>query len=65
MVKTKYEKSSDMVSHLKNGSNFGSMLQVKDYEESYINITSETQYIENYIHISEKSLKPFAYINYQ
>ena len=36
------------------------MLQVKDYEESYINITSETQYIENYIHISEKSLKPFA-----
>lgn len=60
LVKTKYEKSSDMVSHLKNGSNFAGMLQVKDYEESYINITSETQYIENYVHISEKSLKPFA-----
>jgi len=58
LVKTKYEKSSDMVSHLKNGSNFAGMLQVKDYEESYINITSETQYIENYVHISEKSLKP-------
>lgn len=33
---------------------------VKDYESAYINITTESGFHEDFLHISEKSLKPFA-----
>ena len=32
---------------------------MKSYEESYINIVTETYFNENNIHITEKSFKPF------
>lgn len=40
---------------------FAGDLNIKDYEESYINITTESVFFEDNIHISEKSLKPFAF----
>jgi hypothetical protein len=40
---------------------FAGDLCIQDYEESYINITTESVFFEDNIHISEKSLKPFAF----
>lgn len=39
--------------------NFAGELQVSDYENSYINIVTESVYFDKMIHITEKSFKPF------
>jgi hypothetical protein len=39
---------------------FAGILSVKDYEDSYINITTESVFFEDNIHITEKSFKPFG-----
>jgi hypothetical protein len=40
---------------------FAGELSPKDYENSYINITTESIFFEDNIHITEKSFKPFGF----
>jgi hypothetical protein len=39
-------------------------IETKTFEESYINIVTETDFTDEVIHITEKSLKPFYYFQY-
>lgn len=54
---TDYE-SSDVVDNGK--INFAGLLNVKDAQHSLINLTTESVFFSDIIHISEKSFKPFA-----
>lgn len=41
--------------------NFAGDLNTEDYKNSYVNITTESVFMTNNLHISEKSFKPFAF----
>lgn len=41
--------------------NFAGDFNVEDYKHSYVNITTESVFYTNNIHVSEKSFKPFAF----
>lgn len=40
------------------------LIETKTFEESYCNIVTETHYLDNVVHITEKSLKPFYYYQF-
>lgn len=41
--------------------NFAGEIEYNDYSQSYINITTESVFFEDNIHLSEKSFKPFVF----
>lgn len=59
IFETKYEKGNYTLEGEEN-INYAGHFTLDDYHSSYINITSESGYDESFLHISEKSLKPFA-----
>ena len=56
---TKYEKGK-YTSSKEEFINYAGVHDFRDYETAYINITTESGFGEDFLHISEKSLKPFA-----
>lgn len=62
-IHTKYE-GNKWINYNIEDINFAGEHVVHDYESAYINITTESNFLKNdnnkFIHISEKSLKPFA-----
>lgn len=46
---------------LKKDNSFTFSINTVDYEESYINIVTETYFTEGITHVSEKTLKPFCF----
>ena len=56
---TENEKDFNYNSLLESNYNFAGELQLEDYKNSYINITTESVYFDEMIHITEKSFKPF------
>jgi len=68
VIETKYEKGNFNIENV-GGINYAGKTDYRDYQSSYINITTESNFnfdkppIGNtgrFLHISEKSLKPFA-----
>jgi hypothetical protein len=59
MVKSKYELHDVSFDDKQNQNVFNS---ISTYENSYINLATETNFTDEAIHISEKSLKPFYYL---
>lgn len=56
---TKYEKGKYTLNK-EESINYAGVHDFRDYETAYINITTESGFKEDFLHISEKSLKPFA-----
>ena len=56
---TKYEKTFNFEKLMNSNYNFAGELKFEDYKNSYINITTESIYFEEMIHVTEKSFKPF------
>tara|TARA_B100001939_G_scaffold193466_1_gene166337 strand:+ start:5219 stop:6388 length:1170 start_codon:yes stop_codon:yes gene_type:complete len=40
------------------------IIKIKTFKETYCNIVTETHYLEDVVHITEKSLKPFYYFQF-
>lgn len=68
VVETKYEKGNFNIENV-GGINYAGKADYRDYQSSYINITTESNFnfgkppigqTGRFLHISEKSLKPFA-----
>tara|TARA_B100001939_G_scaffold193466_1_gene166332 strand:+ start:712 stop:1968 length:1257 start_codon:yes stop_codon:yes gene_type:complete len=59
IFETKYEKGEYSTDNEEN-INYAGYYNFKDYQNAYINITTETGFNEKFLQISEKSLKPFA-----
>lgn len=58
-IQTKYEKGKYTIKEEEH-INYAGVHDFRDYDSSYINLTTESGFKEDFLHISEKSLKPFA-----
>ena len=56
---TDFEFNFDFKSLEESNYNFAGELMVDDYKNSYINITTESEYFGEQVHVTEKSIKPF------
>ena len=56
---TKYEETFNFEKLLNSNYNFAGELTFEDYKNSYINITTESVYFDEMVHVTEKSFKPF------
>ena len=61
--KSKYEEDTDWFteSDLSNSFDWSKVYELNTYENSYVNIVTESNYVYDEIHITEKSLKPFYF----
>lgn len=58
---TKWDTNVPQLMKRVDNGDIGWTLNIRDYLESYINIVTESEFLRNVIHISEKSFKPFAF----
>lgn len=56
---TKYEETFNFEKLVNSNYNFAGELTFEDYKNSYINITTESVYFDEMVHVTEKSFKPF------
>lgn len=61
IYKSKYEKEYD---NFENKNNQTVFFESKTHENAYFNIVTETNFLSNDIHITEKSFKPFTYYQF-
>jgi hypothetical protein len=63
MKKSKYEEDHTWFDDINNhvGIDWSSTFELKTYENSYVNITTESCYFANEIHITDKSVKPLYF----
>jgi len=64
--KSQFEVETDWFTdgELKDGFDWKDIYELKSFEESYINIVTESNFFEPSIHITEKSIKPFYFYQF-
>ena len=64
--RSKYEKEYDWFKNeeISGGFNWGVVYELKTYENSYVNIVTESNFLVNEIHHTEKSIKPFYFYQF-
>jgi hypothetical protein len=64
--RSKYEEEYDWFKNeeISGGFNWGQVYELKTYENSYVNIVTESNFIVNEIHHTEKSIKPFYFYQF-